>query len=167
MGRMRRFFTNAFGSWFVLRRRFPPALLDEIAAAIAQGERTHRGEVCVAIESRLTPLSVLGGLDATARAHEVFSQLRVWDTEHNNGVLFYVVMAEHRIEIVADRGIAARVPAAQWDAICARMRECFAGGQWRIGSLEGIAAAHALLRQHFPADDGASRGELSDRPVLL
>ena len=167
MGRMRRFCTNVFGSWLVLRRRFPAALLDEIAAAIAQGERTHHGEVCVAIESRLAPLSVLGGLGASERAHEVFGQLRVWDTEHNNGVLFYVLMAEHRIEIIADRGIAARVPAAGWDAICARMRECFAGGQWRSGALEGIAAAHALLRQHFPADDQAPRGELSDRPVLL
>jgi hypothetical protein len=167
MERMRRFFTNVFGSWFVLRRRFPPALLDEIAAAIARGERTHLGEVCVAIESRLAPLAVLGGLDAATRAHEVFSQLRVWDTEHNNGVLFYVSLAEHRIEIVADRGIAARVTSAEWGAICARMRECFAAGQWRTGSLDGIAAAHALLRQHFPADDDASRGELSDRPVLL
>lgn len=167
MGQAQRFCTNVFGSWFALHLRFPAVLLDEIAAAIAQGERTHRGEVCLAIESRLAPLSVLGGLDASTRAREVFSQLRVWDTEHNNGVLFYVLMAEHRIEIIADRGIAAQVADAEWDAICARMRECFAGGQWRAGSLEGIAAAHALLRQHFPTDDQASRGELSDRPVLL
>jgi len=167
MARMGRFLTNVFGSWFVLRRRFPLTLLDEIAAAIAQGERTHRGEVCVAIESRLAPLAVLGGLDAATRARAVFSQLRVWDTEHNNGVLFYLLMSEHRIEIVADRGIAARVTSTEWDAICTRMRACFAAGQWRSGSLEGIAAAHALLRQHFPLGGDAPGDELSDRPVLL
>jgi len=167
MARLQRFFVNLLGNGFVLRRRFPPALLDEIAAAIAHGERTHRGEVCVAIESRLPPLAVLGGLGAHARAHAVFSQLRVWDTEHNSGVLFYLLLAEHRIEIVADRGIAARVSGAEWDAICAGMRARFAQGQWRDGTLEGIAAAHALLARHFPHDGSANPDELPDRPVVL
>ena len=91
----------------------------------------------------------------------------MWDTEHNSGVLFYVLMAEHRIEIVADRGVAARVTAAEWEAICARMRDCYARGQWREGSIEGVAAAHALLRQHFPGDGSDNPDELPDRPVLL
>ena len=91
----------------------------------------------------------------------------VWDTEHNTGVLFYVLMAEHRIEIVADRGIAARVTATEWEAICARMRDDYARGQWREGSLAGIAAAHALLAQHFPSDGTDNPDELPDRPVLL
>jgi len=167
MARMQRMLTNLFGGWFQLRHRFPAALLDEMAAAIAAGERTHLGEVCFAIESRLAPLVVLEGFDAPARARQVFAQLRVWDTEHNSGVLFYVLMAEHRIEIVADRGIAARVTPAEWDAICVRMRECYARGQWRDGSLEGIAAAHALLARHFPDSDNANPDELPDRPVLL
>lgn len=167
MARMQRMLINLFGGWFQLRRRFPAALLDEMAAAIAAGERTHLGEVCFAIESRLAPLAVLDGLDASARARQVFTQLRVWDTEHNSGVLFYVLMAEHRIEIVADRGIAARVTTAEWDAICARMRENYARGQWRDGSLEGIAAANSLLVQHFPDDGSANPDELSNRPVLL
>jgi uncharacterized membrane protein len=167
MARMQRLLTNLFRGWFQLRRRFPAALLDEMATAIAAGERTHLGEVCFAIESRLSPLAVLDGLDAPARARQVFTQLRVWDTECNSGVLFYVLMAEHRIEIVADRGIAARVTTAEWDAICTRMRESYARGQWRVGSLEGIAAAHALLTRHFPDSSNANPDELPDRPVLL
>jgi uncharacterized membrane protein len=167
MARMQRMLTNLFGHWFQLRRRFPVALLDEMTTAIAAGERTHRGEVRFAIESRLAPLAVLEGFDAPARARQVFNQLRVWDTEHNSGVLFYVLMAEHRIEIVADRGIAARVTTAEWDAVCAGMRECYAREQWREGSLAGIAAAHALLMQHFPSDGTDNPDELPDRPVLL
>jgi len=167
MARMRRLLTNLFGGWFQLHRRFPAALLDEITAAIAAGERTHKGEVRFAIESRLSPLAVLAGLDVQTRARQLFAQLRVWDTEHNSGVLLYLLLAEHRIEIVADRGIAARVTAAEWDAICQRMRGCYARGEWRDGSLQGIAAAHALLARHFPGNDKACPDELPDRPVLL
>lgn len=167
MTRMRRLLANLFGGWFQLSRRFPAALLDDMAAAVAAGERTHRGEICFAIESRLSPLEVLDGLDASARARRVFAQLRVWDTECNSGVLFYVLIAERRIEIVADRGIAAKVAAAEWDAICAHMRERYARGEWRNGSLDGIAAASALLERHFPDVDDTHPDELRDRPVLL
>ena len=164
---MQRLLANMFEGWFQMGRRFPASLLDEVTAAIAAGERTHKGEVCVAIESRLDPLAVLGGLDAPTRARQVFGQLRVWDTEHNSGVLLYVLLAEHRIEVVADRGIAARVASAEWEALCTRMRDRFASGQWRDGSLDGIAAAHALLLKHFPGNDKANPDELPDRPVLL
>ena len=167
MARMQRMLSNLFGGWFQLHRRFPAALLDEMAAAIVAGERRHLGEVRFAIESRLAPLAVLEGFDSPARARQVFAQLRVWDTEHNSGVLFYVLMAEHRIEIVADRGIAAKVAASEWNDICARMQEHFARGQWRDGSLEGIAAANALLARHFPGDGQANPDELPDRPILL
>ncbi|OOG64092.1 hypothetical protein B0E46_09260 [Rhodanobacter sp. B04] len=167
MARMQRMLTNLFGGWFQLHRRFPAALLDEMTASIAAGERSHRGELRFAIESRLAPLAVLDGLDAPTRARQVFSQLRVWDTEHNSGVLLYVLMAEHRIEIVADRGIAARVTTTEWDAVCARMRGRYALGQWREGSLEGIAASHVLLARHFPGHDQTRPDELPDRPVLL
>jgi uncharacterized membrane protein len=158
---------NLFGGWFQLGRRFTPVLLDEMAAAIAAGERTHLGEIRFAVESRLAPLDVLGGRDAPTRAQQVFAQLRVWDTGLNTGVLFYVLMAERRIEIVADRGIAAKVPAEAWSAICVRMRECYAGGEWRAGSLAGIAAAGELLKRHFPGNGGFRPDELPNRPVLL
>jgi uncharacterized membrane protein len=167
MTRMRRLLANLFGGWFQLSRRFPAALLDDMAATVAAGERTHRGEICFAIESRLSPLAVLEGLDASTRAQQVFAQLRVWDTECNSGVLFYVLMAERRIEIVADRGIGAKVAADEWAAICARMSGCYARGEWREGSLEGIATANALLAKHFPDNGKANSDELPDRPVLL
>jgi uncharacterized membrane protein len=167
MARMQRLLANLFDGWFQLRRRFPAPLLDEMAAAIAAGERTHQGEVCFAVESRLHPFSVLDGVDAHTRAHQVFAQLRVWNTEHNSGVLFYVLMAEHRIEIVADRGVARHVTQAEWDTICTGMRDSYSRGEWREGSLQGIAAAHALLSRHFPGNGKPPRDELPDRPVLL
>ena len=167
MARTQRLLANLFEGWFQLPRRFPTALLDEITAMIAAGECTHEGEVRVALESRLGPLALLGGLDAAGRARQVFNQLRVWDTERNTGVLLYVLLAEHRIEVVADRGIAALVAPAEWEAICAAMRRSYALGQWRDGTLAGIAAAHALLLKHFPGRDKAAPDELPDRPVLL
>lgn len=167
MARMQRLLRNLFAGWFQLRAHFSEALLEEIAQAIAAGERTHRGEVRLAVESRLAPGAVLGGLTARARAGQVFAQLGVWDTEHNSGVLIYLLLAEHRIEIVADRGIARRVAQGEWDAIGARMREHFGQGRWREGCLDGIASAHALLARHFPSDGEGRLDELPDRPVLL
>ena len=167
MARMQRLLTNLFGQWFAMRRRFPEALLEEMTAAIANGERTHRGEVRFAVESRLLPWMVLEGVDAALRARQVFGQLQVWDTEHNTGVSLYVLMAEKRIEIVADRGIAGRVAQAEWDDICTRMRDNYASGRWREGSLAGIAAVHELLQRHFPCDGADNPDELPNRPVLL
>ena len=167
MARGQRLLTNLFDQWFAMRQRFPEALLEEMTAAIASGERTHRGEVRFAVESRLSPWMVLEGVDAALRARQVFGQLQVWDTEHNTGVLLYVLMAEKCIEIVADRGIAGRVAQTEWDDICAIMRNSYASGRWHDGSLAGIAAAHALLAKHFPSDGIDNPDELPDRPILL
>lgn len=167
MARMQRLLANLCEGWFQLHRRFSGGLLDEIAAAVAEGERTHQGEVRLVVESRLSPLAVLAGVDAPARARQLFGQLSIWDTEHNNGVLIYVLLAEHRIEIVADRGIARHVAPEEWAEACTHMRDAYARGQWREGSLQGIADMHALLRRHFPSDGEVRPDELPDRPVLL
>ena len=167
MTRMQRLWANLCDGWFQLPRRFPVGVLDEMAEAISVGEHSHLGEVRFAIESRLAPLAVLSGLDAPARAQQVFTQLRVWDTEHNCGVLLYVLMAEHRIEIVADRGIAHRVTAEAWSAVCARMQQHFGIQEWRQGALQGIAETHDLLSRHFPSHGKHRADELPDRPVLL
>ena len=112
------------------RRRFPAQTLDAIRQAIASGEQRHAGQVCFVIEGAL-PLSELWrDRGARDRAAEVFARLRVWDTEHNSGVLIYVLLPDHAIEILADRGIAARVDAAQWQAICERMRARFVAGEF-------------------------------------
>lgn len=165
--RTQRIMANLFEGWFQLPRRFPPELLDDMTAAIADGEYTHLGEVRFAIESRLPVAAVWSGLDAGTRARQVFGELGVWDTEHNCGVLIYVLMSEHRIEIVADRGIARRVTPEEWGAICRDMLEHFAAGQWRAGALQGITQVHALLARHFPSHGRPRSDELPDRPVLL
>lgn len=165
--RRQRLIANLFEGWFQLHRRFSPELLDDMTVAIADGEHTHLGEVRFAIESRLPLHAVWQGLDAHTRARQVFGQLGVWDTEHNCGVLIYVLMSEHRIEIVADRGIARRVKPEEWTAICDGMRENFAAGQWRAGALHGITQVHALLEKHFPSHGKSRPDELPDRPVLL
>ncbi|HKR75654.1 MAG TPA: TPM domain-containing protein [Rhodanobacter sp.] len=167
MARRSRLLMNLGEGWFQLHRRFPASLLDEIAAAVAEGERTHRGEVRLVVESRLSPLAVLSRLDAPMRARQLFGQLGIWDTEHNNGVLLYVLLAEHRIEVVADRGIARYVALDEWAEVCTHMRDAYARGQWREGSLQGIASVHALLRRHFPSNGTDRSDELSDRPMLL
>lgn len=167
MERLQRLAMNLFGGWFRLRRCFPPELLDAMTQAISQGERRHFGELRFAVESRLPPGAVWCGLSARQRAHQVFAQLGVWDTEHNTGVLIYVLLAERRIEIVADRGLAARVDPDEWAKICARMQQDFSAGRWREGSLAGIAAVHVLAEAHFPGDGLDNPDELPDRPVLL
>ena len=95
MTRNQRLIANLFDGWFQLHRRFPPALLDDMTAAIADGEHAHLGEVRFAIEARLAPQAVLAGLDANTRARQIFGQLGVWDTEHNCGVLLYVDRRAH------------------------------------------------------------------------
>jgi uncharacterized membrane protein len=162
-----RLLQNLFGAWFLRRRAFPAPVLDAIATAIGEGERMHLGEVCFAVQSRIGIDDLLRGVDAPRQAARVFERLRVWDTQHNTGVLVHVLLAEHRIEILADRGIAACVPQAEWEAICAGMRERFAAGAWRDGALDGIAAMHALLRRHFPSDGRPNPDELGNRPRLL
>ena len=119
-----------------------------------------------AVEAALHPLALTRGLTARQRAIQVFSELRVWDTQHNSGVLIYVQLADRRIEIVADRGISAKVPQEQWDAVCRRMEDAYRKREFEQGTLTGIAEITRLLATHFPplADNP---NELSDAPVVL
>ena len=150
------------------KRRFPPTTLDAIQQAIAASEHRHEGEIVFAVEGSLDFGEVLRGVGARARADEVFAHLRVWNTERNTGVLVYVLLADHAIEIVADRAVARVVDAAEWTPICASMQQHFRAGEYERGAIAGVAAVGELLARHFPLD-GAGRGrdELPDRPVLL
>jgi uncharacterized membrane protein len=154
---------------FRTRRLFPKATLDAIEAAIGRAERTHGGEICFVIETALAPLQVANDVSARARALDVFTRLKVWDTEHNNGVLIYVQIADRAVEIVADRGLAKRVSPAEWEAVCRLMEEHFRNGRYQAGSIAGVDAAGALLARHYPADATREPGhnELPDRPTLL
>lgn len=147
-------------------RAFPKQVLERIDAAVSESERQHRGELRFVIEGDLDLPDLARGLTARERAEQVFAQMRVWDTEENSGVLIYVQLIDHCIEIVADRGISAQVDQAEWNSICERMQSAFYGGQYQEGALEAIAAITALLKEHFPADD-ANPDELPNRPVRL
>ena len=163
-------FARVLRHWFAMpsRRLFSEDSLARITAAIAEGESRHRGEVCFAVESALGARQVLRGVDARARAGEAFAALRVWDTAVNNGVLLYVLLADHAIEIVADRGLSGLVDDAQWRAICARMEERFRGGDHEGAAIAGIEAVSDLLAAHFPQDGTQpDEDELPNRPHLL
>ena len=145
------------------RRALDGAALSRLHARIKASEALHRGEIRVSVESGL-PLSYLWrNLSARQRAITLFGKLRIWDTEANNGVLIYLLLAEHAIEIVADRGIARRVPASHWDALMAALRDDFRAGRFEAGLLRAIDAVEALLIEHFPQGDGpANPNELPD-----
>lgn len=148
------------------QRAFPPAVLKSIEDEIGASETLHDGELRVAIEGSLDMGPVWRGLSGRERAIELFSQLRVWDTEHNSGVLIYLLLADHDIEIVADRGISARVDQREWEQINRTMEEAFRAQQFEQGALTGIRAITTLLAHHFPTD-GNNPDELSNRPILL
>lgn len=163
---IKRFFRHVLlPPWFA-RQTFPPALMRRVEDAVRESEGMHRGEICVAVEAGLDLESLLRGQSPRARAEEVFSQLRVWDTAENSGVLLYVNWADRDIEIVADRGISARVTQDEWEAICRVIEQSFRAGQFENGLLEGIRHITRLLAEHFPAASD-NVDELGNRPVML
>jgi len=164
--RLHRFWRHVFADDGTVRRYFPRDALDRLQRAIVEGEATHTGQVMVAIESALPAGQVLRKTSPQQRALEVFGLLRVWDTEHNNGVLIYLLLADRDVEIVADRAIHRRVGEAAWEAICTHMERAFAERRYVEGLEGGIREVSGLLAQHFPGgrDD---RNELPDRPVVL
>jgi uncharacterized membrane protein YgcG len=148
------------------RRRFTPAVLAEIEAATKEVESRHSGELRFVIETALDINELLGGITPRARAIDVFSHARVWDTEANNGVLIYVLLADRDVEILADRGLAARVPPAEWETICREIEAHYREGRFAQGSVAGIRSVGRLLARHFPGQ-GGDANELPDQPVLL
>lgn len=151
--------------WFA-QRAFTRDDLTAIGAAVATGEVLHRGELRFVAEGPLSPSALWRDISPRDRAVELFAQLRVWDTAENSGILLYVQLVDRRVEILADRGIAACVPQAEWDALCRAMEADFRQGAWRVGALRAVSRAGALLAQHFPA--GAQNpNELPDQPLML
>jgi len=163
---LRRLLRHLFVPPWRLGRAFARRTLEAIERAIAASEAGHRGELRFAAEAGLDLLPLLRGLTPRQRAVELFSGLRVWDTQENNGVLIYVQLADRRVEILADRGIAARVPQAEWDAICRGMEHAFGRGEFEAGSLAAISKVSALLGAHFPPG-AVNPDELPNRPLLL
>ena len=141
-----------------VRRVLPPDMLERLTGRVAASERRHSGEIRICVEASL-PLSYLWrAATPRERAVAMFGKLRVWDTEHNNGVLIYLLLAERAIEIVADRGIDAHVDAAQWAAMTHRMAAAFRDGRYEDGLTQALEEVSALLVEHFPRAAGrASR----------
>ena len=149
-----------------VRRIFPAKVLAAIEQAIRAGEATHSGQVRFVVEGALDGATLFKGHSARQRALDIFSQLRIWDTAHNNGVLIYLLLADRKVEIIADRGIDARVGAAGWKKICAEMENDFSAGHFQRGAMKGIEAVSRQLAAHFPKH-GAGPNELPDAPVVL
>jgi uncharacterized membrane protein YgcG len=150
-----------------LSRLFPDSALAAIEQAIESSEVSHGGEIRFAVEPGLHLLPLLKDQPARERAIEVFSQLAVWDTEHNNGVLIYLLVADRDVEIVADRGINVKVGREKWESICHEMERAFSQGKFESGVIAGIKAVGTHLREHFPSEQREQQNELSDRPVIL
>jgi uncharacterized membrane protein len=166
MVKFKRWLKHVFLPPWAWRRAFPQTTLDAIEAAIRASETRHSGEIRFAIENSLAGSWAWRGKTGRERAVEVFSNLRVWDTAHNSGVLVYLLLADHVIEIVADRGIATRVDASEWERVARAMEASFRRGEFERGSLEGIQKISTLLAAHFPPG-GDNPDELSNRPVIV
>lgn len=162
----RRVLKHLLTSAWLARRAFRAADLAAIEAAVKGSERLHRGELRFVIEGPLPFMHLWRGISARARAVELFAQLGVWDTEANSGILIYVQLVDRRVEILADRGIAARVPQEKWDEICRRMEAAFRLKAYRRGALEAVDDATRLLTLHFPSRS-ETPDELPDRPLVL
>jgi uncharacterized membrane protein len=137
-----------------------------IEAAVRDSERQHRGEIRFVVEAALHPLQLLHGITPRQRALELFAQLRVWDTEHNSGVLVYLLLADRDVEIVADRGIHGCVGSEGWQDICSQMEAAFRRGEFEAGAVVGITQIGKVLQRHFPAG-AANPNELPNTPVIL
>jgi uncharacterized membrane protein len=149
------------------RKAIPPELVERLTRRVAASEKRHTGEVRIYVEAGM-PMSYLWRrATARERAVAMFGKLRVWDTEHNNGVLIYLLLAEHAIEIVADRGLSDKVSTEEWQRIVARMGDAFKQGRFEDGLTQALEEVSALLVEHFPLRGADARGnELPDEPVL-
>lgn len=149
-----------------LRRAFSAEALGAIDAAIKASEAAHHGQIRFALEGALDGAPLFTNQSARARAIDVFSSLRIWDTQHKNGVLIYLLLADRDVEIVADRAIHALVGVEEWEKICRMMEAAFARANYQAGVIGGIQAVTQHLVKHFPVN-GAARNELPDASVVL
>ena len=163
---LKRFLRHVWMSPLILRRQFPAATLAAIGKAVAEGEKSHRGQVRFVIEAELTTGQLWAGTTARQRAIDVFSLMRAWDTEENNGVLVYLLLADRKVEIVADRGIHRHVGDERWRAICREIEHHYRKGDFASGSVIGIQKISAELAYYFPAT-GEHANEQPDMPVVL
>ena len=149
-----------------VKQAFSRDTLAAIGNAIKASETRHLGEIRFAVEGALHSSGLFKGQSPRERAIEVFSHLHIWDTEHNNGVLIYLLLADRAVEIIADRGVHVKVGSQQWNTICRTMEQAFRQAKYQEGVVSGIDAVAQHLAKHFPGR-GSKRNELPDAPVVL
>jgi TPM domain len=166
MSKLKRFVKHSVTDKWAVSRAFSAASLNNIEAAIKRAEQGHNGQICFAVEASFDTPLLWNGVTPRQRAIDVFAMQRVWDTQLNNGLLIYLLLADRDVEIVADRGIAAKVQQSEWEAICHHMEKLFREKKFEQGAIIGIEEVAKLLRAHFPhpRDKG---NEISDKPIIL
>jgi len=152
-------------------RLVPTALVQRLKKQVSDSEQRHTGEVRICIEASLPNSYLLRPVPTRAIIHEralsQFGKLRVWDTEHNNGVLIYLLLAERSIELVADRGLNRHVTAHQWSDMAQRLGQALRDGRFEDGLTQAVEEVSAILEQHYPLAQGQIRpNELPDQPIL-
>lgn len=148
------------------KRAFPTTTLNAIQSAIAEGEAVHRAEMRLIVEPSLDICEILTGMTSRQRASELFTLYRIWDTEENCGVLIYINLADHQVEIIADRGLTRLIPAEDWQRACKKMTDGFAQGNYHDSVIDGITHLNTLMQRHFPEGD-SQPDQLSNQPIML
>lgn len=163
---LKRFFVNLFFPRWKFTKLFPKKSLENIELVIRDSEKRHNGELVFLVEVKFPVPLIMQKITPRQRAIELFSKYKVWDTEFNNGVLIYLLLSEKQIEIVADRGIAKKIPQKEWDSILERMKANFKAGYFEKGVILGIAEITEILATHFPPPSDKAN-ELSDKPIII
>lgn len=137
---------------------------NRLTDAISEAEQGHQGEIRLIIENHL-PIGSAYRQDSLSRAVDLFGLYKVWDTSHNTGILVYVNLCEHSLQIIADRGIDGKAH-NDWQALCDQALTKFKQKQFEQGLTELIAHLGKILNTHYPSDD-ISGNELPNRPIYL
>jgi len=152
--------------WLV-HTKFPPQTLRKIEACIQKSETEHSAEIRFAVESSLGFFDLLQDTSCFDRGVDVFSELRIWDTENNNGVLVFLLLADRKVEIIADRGLNDKIDKEEWLAICQVMEKSFSQHHFEIGVIEGINHITETLAKYYPKIKQNKIDELSNKPVIM
>lgn len=171
-----RFFKHLVSNPWQVTHHFSISALQNIEKVIATSEKKHEGELRFVVEAGLHPYEILFKKTPRKRAIELFARLNIWDTEYNNGVLIYLLLADRDVEIVADRGIHQHVGNDGWEAICREMEVMFRKGEFEAGVLHGVTEIGVALEKYFPLSSGKETknktvkkkcNEISNKPLIL
>ena len=163
---MKRALRHLFALPGSVARAFPADAFRRVEQAIRESEKLHGGEIRFAVEAALHPAQVWRGVTARSRAIALFAELGVWDTERNNGVLLYLMLADREVEIVADRGFNGKVDADEWERVCRGMESALRDGRHADAVIDGVRALTPLIARDFAPDPGG-RNELPDAPARV